>query len=1330
MPGLMTAVEDTVWIGQASPMNSSPCSSSDVRMEKDLNPIEKITEGQKEKLWSRTVGTMKESECGDERCATDNTPSIAASGLNSELPDTNAFMQPCSTRVLPESLCESFNCHEIPCLLKEKGRQPKDDSSSEIVPRTPISEGSSLSFSNSVTEGKQERVSEENKRTEGSRPIQTSIADECELNNVRPLSSVMLQDRDESPNRHCSVLDSVSAGNAPVSTKTCLTLTISAGVVTVCAVATHDCALPLLEELRCVVDRIEKVCNHFPVLQKDERREEVSLKVERQSWRMWVSSFLPGKASSSLPEKPQWTIRWTHLTPDTPFFSSFFTPLEMPPCSPERIRYEYLKEYCLSRLYRGCEEGRWTMEAVLLPRNEKHSENAPTEVVYDVGLELLLACVVSPSLYPFFSVSQRHVLQAKCVEKKEEIRACRKQKLFVEKKGENETLQETLRGILERRNGFPSAFPQPLVVFSSSHLYSTSRGGGGLFPSPSTVFRLGQLYTMTDCLVCIPPHYGEWDRSPKGRTRRRRKYKHIPFVSFFARFYQPFFPLFKTCSIFANSFSVWLLTTGKRAQDTLLRWWCGRASVEPISPPCSAPSPDAWSPREGVATISPSAETRDFRMGHTVTKLLLGPRVVQTLKQAEQQLYFGELWKAWHRHVCASLLQYEEYVRQSRLIPSCPSIHASDGSGVARTAPLGNPIPPPHQEENIPPASLRDAGWVLARPAIPFSNQWMLLKAIRSAQVEQWKWRRVGSTGHRSGTTPSKSRLVFFHDSECWLSKWRTAFPFTAGPLTSVESTNPASDGTSYSSTSRESVAVMDCRSTVRMGGERCATERYYYYGSIDHSANRFVQHLPSLLSSSSPSASVAPVSSDPTYIAPQKRQSFFRAVLIGALPRTQPLLPLFSRVTMLFPLLYFPLTGCTGSGSPVTVYQLRLLPQNAAATPPPPISSKELSKKVDVVQENEARAPLEDGETLRRSYSTYETNEDTAEAYQTAIDAVTSLQSNLDCSLDSLSVAEKRVHWSEKEEYASGVCMVPVSTGVAEHLLAALWAEAFRLLTSCPSSCTAGAIEAAAVAHLSCRLGPFSLLDLYGVDAAMSFLRVASDSCALLSHHDADNFFPLVSDHCPVAPPPFLSLEIALMRMWKERGPDGRCAALTTLPTHPIHQIRKGIEGNRHHDHNLEDLGQRSSALAPSSSLTAVREDVIRTYLRPALTSADIGDCLLGALANTVAAIISEGHVRSSDALHLLSTAALGMNESTGGLVTVLSNRLRSPFTAPSAECEDDDARKRVGLVESMQERYLQGVSSLWPHPLLAKMAAADQPLEEWITDYLLNSQKQQEKR
>lgn len=266
---------------------------------------------------------------------------------------------------------------------------------------------------------------------------------------------------------------------------------------------------------------------------------------------------------------------------------------------------------------------------------------------------------------------------------------------------------------------------------------------------------------------------------------------------------------------------------------------------------------------------------------------------------------------------------------------------------------------------------------------------------------------------------------------------------------------------------------------------------------------------------------------------------------------------------------------------------------------------------------------------------------------------------------------------------------VIPVSTGVVERLLAALWSEAFRLLSS-QHLCTAEVLEQVAVHLLHLRTGPLALLlHVYGAETGIGYLqyyhKVMADRVAAAHTRSPSGD----KDHMPLQQlyhSPAAGLTTALRRLTTE------CGSLL----------------------QEEDGAQRLFL----QEGYRVQEDLVNLYLRQPLSAPEIADCLLGAMANTVADILQEGHVRSAAELNLLSVAALGFQESTGGILTVLQRRLRDPDFLNGMEQRWRDA----SFTSMVSGATNVPVSEKPYHPLLLDMAKAAS-LEMWVSDYLTSA-------
>eukprot|EP00796_Vickermania_ingenoplastis_P005619 gene5619-4038_t len=224
--------------------------------------------------------------------------------------------------------------------------------------------------------------------------------------------------------------------------------------------------------------------------------------------------------------------------------------------------------------------------------------------------------------------------------------------------------------------------------------------------------------------------------------------------------------------------------------------------------------------------------------------------------------------------------------------------------------------------------------------------------------------------------------------------------------------------------------------------------------------------------------------------------------------------------------------------------------------------------------------------------------------------------------------------------------CLVIAVRGAAyERLLAALWEATLQLLSS-SHLCSGARVEEAGVSLLGMRVGPLGLLDLYGHAPATAMLHAAAST----------GTGPLGSSSWAAGG---LSPTAQLLRLQRDAG---------------LH-----------------------TALCDEAGVPC--EELVDLYLRRPLTVTEVGDCLLGALANSAAALLAEGAVLCAADLNALSVAALGLQESTGGLLALLGERLRA---------ED-------GFDKRLQDRW-----GWRGHPLLSEAAASDLPMDKWADEVL----------
>lgn len=1331
MPCLMTAVEDTVWADSRSSCcndhNSSKTGNSCLSWKK-----ESMKDGKGEELITPqhlVVEKIKNLEIlGVEH------ETAAAMELNMEPEKSNwkGSEETRHPRVLPEILRESIDRHEIPsetsekCFLQQEGAL---DGSSTLFPFSGMKE----QFPTTSSEKEEESTSQRSTNAECARlPPEGS----AEVGEAKPLAhSVEAVTQRINMHRESSenvISSRVEKQALPFMEGSSLTLTISCGLATVCAVKAPDTVLQLVEELSLAIDRIDRTLSLQQAALNGNQSGGASTGEGSQGGFPFLSEPF-GTTSAPL------CICWTHLTSATPFFVAFYSALNMDPLSPEAERYEYLKEQCLSRLYHGCDTGRWTMKAVLLSPDEKPYDSGISSFsclqfrhdgVYDIGLELLLACALSQRQQSWKS-SLRLLRLSKTYPGKNQAYLSRgKPKDSMKKKvgwqWDGATWQEaTVRRLLKCSKGFPSAFPILMAIpsSSSSGFYFINRSKGGFFPSPSTIRRLGRISTVADCLMHIPFLSSHGYRAQTEVTQEGASIKGGEWQSFASLVQwirsQGAFLRDALVSFFSKFFSIMHYWGWKKGKDTIFRWWVGYTASDPF---LAYSIPPSCSTLLNAFDLTGKAKAADQKVAMgtgMVPRWLLGRRTLQIMNLHEHHPHAGGLWAAWHQHVWRSFFVSNGLSQEgrSRVLSDC--VPPFDRQSTVCTPSQDDMIPPQQSEHEAYHHRTVKAGATEERFTSPPSEQFILLKALRKAQMEQLTWRRGKKEADDNALKPEE-RFIFFRDEECWSSKWDKEFSCSLSPAVGLggEKQVKGEPPSCVFSTS-QSIPVMDCRSCLRTKpGDVCIVSGY---GDATHSSNVFAARLPSTLSPSS--RVLCSDTQTVTSITCKENSNALRGVLIGALPRTQPLLSYFSEVSFLFPLLYFPLTGCTGSCAPITVYQLRII-SRAEGQPRADSTLEQQSlvrKDTKRTQREEELRFEERGNLPSERDAGKNTREDTMWPYRTAVDLLTYLQGNPTSTAATSVDMRTPSHWSERDEAALGLCIIPASTWVAENLLIALWGESFRLMSSC-AGCTAAAVESAGVKYLSLRVGPIGLLDLYGVEAALSFLHtiteeadtsVFTDRVDISSERDQGKSSP----SCP-SPSPFLALEIALTNMWKERGPGGRCCSLSTLCND---DIRIGMEDAEIH----ERKNRAFSGASWGYSVPSVKEDAVKRYLRPALSTADIGDCLLGALANTIADIISRGHVRSVEALHVLSAASLGMDEGSGGLLTILSKRLHTGVTARhqsfhKAQNEKSTMSAGKNLIESMQERYLQRVSTQWPHPLLAKIAQADQPLEEWISQYL----------
>lgn len=1339
MPRLMTAVEDTVW----SMPSPSANRSSHYKMREATGALEKgSAEGEKvvESIGDKNViieevetvgkeGTAKEMISGGriEKCIDDASETL---GRRQEMPEElRASIDRQEIAPLPweESLVseEEMNHDASAIPLPAENTEPFRTSS--------FQEEWKGNFTGGSAEGK----------CSG-----TSLKKACEVDGrtcIAHSGEEIVSYADASAtSRTGAIPESVGREEICLQSSKCLTVKISCGVATVCAVHTPDTVLQLVEELDHVINQIEEVADLFSGSDQDEPKRKRCNDKEgpRGCWVAFRSYFAQ--------QQPPLCICFTRITPSIPFFGAFHNPLEMSFGSPERARYDVLKDRCFSRLYRGCATGRWTMKAVLVLSEEEDnshashlaSSNAPTSAMaYDVGMELILACELALPQRSFLQSFRCLVLQNNSQEINETYSIIMKEGRMGEGVGgecHDRPPLAAVRRFLETGKGFPSAFPISMAIPSgfSSEFVNISRSAGGLFPSPSTIRHLSKIYTVADCLIKFPflfssfsprSHDGWWkiegDCESSNDLKSKRSSSEYSFLWRYRSLRRVWSPVFSKIHEWMNHWGF------EKAKDTILRWWVRRRVSQLLTLGNKSPSLGTKSKGVDLSGFTTCASHRRIIESETISKWLLGHQTLKIVARAEQHPHTGGIWRAWHQHVWTSLFENSELADPNAFRCRDGVLHAFNKQE-GLTFPSRNPIPDTKDISGTSHclSSARDGGVPCEGYFTCFpSYQFIILKALKKLQMEHIKWRKGMNEGEEN-TTTEKGRFIFFRDGECWSSKWTDEISRSTGPSASLECEKRRVRELGSSSAEEERVVVMDCRCSVRPAQQDlCST---YCYGDAMHSSNHFAEYLPSLLSSlpSSTSSSASNTVSTTCQGSPRLP----RGVLIGALPRIQPLLPCFSEVVFLFPLLYFPLTGCTACGSPVTVHQLQVFSRTKYMGNPPLVKGQQMvvAAPTEDRTSNENAPPAGTlGGTFKDVFENIGLREDQVFPYRTALEVLTYLQMHPNAASAPYSAIKTRFHWSNRDEFTLRLCVIPVSTGVAERLLTALWMEAFRLMTCC--SCTATAVEVAGVLYLSLRRGPLALLDLYGVEAAMSFLHAITDQKDRLLHPNTLGYAQSGGDagNAPPVPPGIIAFKIALMNMWKERGNAGHCCSFPLSPLSrnsvPAIEENGGIDG--------EDESHLRK-VSHTSFISPIREDVVRRYLRPALSSADIADCLLSALANVIAEIISGGHVSSVEALHLLSSASLGMDESSGGLVHVLSKRLRTPSRIPNASpyrvsAPRNEMYEEKDLVENMRERYLQGVSTIWPHPLLVEMAQADQPLEEWIDKYLRDRCKSKNK-